>query len=67
MWSNHLDSRHMTGRLVCRLKKDLYGLKQAPRAWYGRTDNFLMSLGFTKSSAYTNLYFVRIFRHLGVS
>jgi hypothetical protein len=42
---------------VCRLKKDLYGLKQAPRAWYGRIDNFLMSLGFTKSSADPNLYF----------
>jgi hypothetical protein len=42
---------------VCRLKKDLYGLKQAPRAWYGRIDNFLTSLGFTKSSADPNLYF----------
>jgi hypothetical protein len=42
---------------VCRLKKDLYGLKKAPRTWYGRIDNFLMSLGFTKSSANPNLYF----------
>jgi hypothetical protein len=42
---------------VCRLKKDLYGLKQAPRSWYGRIDNFLTSLGFTKSKAYSNLYF----------
>jgi hypothetical protein len=42
---------------VCRLKKALYGLKQAPRAWYGRIDNFLMSLGFTKSKADSNLYF----------
>ena len=42
---------------VCRLKKDLYGSKQAPRAWYGRIDNFLMSLGFSKSSVYPNLYF----------
>jgi hypothetical protein len=41
---------------VCRLKKALYGLKQAPKAWYGRIDNFLMSLGFTKSSANPNLY-----------
>ena len=40
---------------VCCLKKDLYGLKQAPIAWYGRIDNFLMSLGFTKSSADPNL------------
>jgi hypothetical protein len=36
---------------VCRLKKALYGLKQAPRAWYGRIDNFLTSLGFTKNKA----------------
>jgi hypothetical protein len=42
---------------VCRLKKALYRLKQAPRAWYGRIDSFLMSLGFTKSKADSNLYF----------
>jgi hypothetical protein len=42
---------------VCRLKKALYGLKQAPRAWYGRIDSFLMSLGFTKSKADSNLYY----------
>jgi hypothetical protein len=42
---------------VCRLKKSFYGLKQAPRAWYGRIGSFLMSLGFTKSKANSNLYF----------
>ena len=42
---------------VCRLKKALYGLKQAPRAWYGRIDGFMMSLGFTKSKAYSNIYY----------
>jgi hypothetical protein len=42
---------------VCRLKKDLYKFKQAPRAWYGRIDNFLVSFGFTKSKANSNLYF----------
>ena len=42
---------------VCRLKKALYSLKQAPRTWYGRIDNFLMSLGFTKSKTDPNLYF----------
>ena len=42
---------------VCKLKKDVYGLKQAPRAWYGRIDNFLTSLGFTKSKVDSNLYF----------
>jgi hypothetical protein len=42
---------------VCKLKKSLYRLKQAPRAWYGRIYNVLTSLGFTKSKAYSNLYF----------
>jgi hypothetical protein len=42
---------------VYKLKKSLYGLKQTPRAWYGRIDNFLTSLGFTKSKANSNLYF----------
>ena len=42
---------------VFRLKKALYGLKQAPRTWYGRIDSFLMSLGFTKSKADSNLYY----------
>jgi hypothetical protein len=41
---------------VCKLKKGLCGLKQAPRAWYGRIDNFLQSLGFSKSIADPNLY-----------
>ena len=50
---------------VCRLKKELHGLKKAPRALYGRIDGFLMSLGhrflmslgFTKSKADSNLYY----------
>jgi hypothetical protein len=42
---------------VCRLNKALYGLKQAPRAWYGRMDNFLTSLAFTKSKENPNLYY----------
>jgi hypothetical protein len=42
---------------VYKMKKALYGLKQATRAWYGRIDGFLMSLGFTKSKADSNLYF----------
>jgi hypothetical protein len=32
-------------------------LKQAPRVWYGRIDNFMVSLGFTKSKDDPNLYF----------
>eukprot|EP00253_Pinus_taeda_P035311 PITA_35311 len=43
---------------VCRLKKALYGLKQAPRAWYSRIDTYLQQLGFTKSEADLNLYFI---------
>ena len=35
----------------------MYGLKQALRTWYGGMDSFLMSLGFTKSKADSNLYF----------
>eukprot|EP00253_Pinus_taeda_P026032 PITA_26032 len=43
---------------VCKLKKALYGLKQAPRAWYSRIDTYLQQLGFTKSEANPNLYFI---------
>ena len=42
---------------VCKLKKALYGIKQAPIAWYGRINGILMSLGFTKSKADSNLYY----------
>ena len=42
---------------VCRLKKALYGLKQAARTWYGIIDSFMMSLGFIKSKADSNLYY----------
>ena len=45
---------------VCRLKKDLYGLKQAPRAWYGRIDSYLQKMGFVKSDADPNLYYLRV-------
>ena len=41
---------------VCKLKKALYGLKQAPQDWYGRIDNFLSNMGFTKSKVDPNLY-----------
>ena len=42
---------------MCKLKKTLYGLKQEPRTWYDMMDRFLMRLVFTKSKAYSNLYF----------
>ena len=42
---------------VCKLNKSLYSLKQEPRTWYDRKNNFLMSLGFTKSKTNSILYF----------
>jgi hypothetical protein len=45
---------------VCRLKKALYGMKQAPRAWYSRIDAYLQQLGFEKSEADPNLYFIMV-------
>ena len=42
---------------VSRLKKSLYRLKQAPKSWYRRIDDFPMSLGFTESKEYSNLYY----------
>jgi hypothetical protein len=43
---------------VCRLRRTLYGLKQAPRAWYSRIDNYLREMGFQRSEADLNLYFL---------
>ena len=43
---------------VRRLKKALYRLKQAPRAWYGRIDGYLQKMGFVKSDADPNLYYL---------
>ena len=43
---------------VCLLRKALYGLKQAPRAWYSRIDSYLVQLGFEKSEADPNLYYI---------
>ena len=42
---------------ICKLKKSLYELKQTPKTWHDRIDNFLTSLGFTKSKADSNLYY----------
>jgi hypothetical protein len=43
---------------VCLLRKALYGLKQAPRAWYSQIDTYLLQMGFEKSDADENLYFI---------
>jgi len=45
---------------VCRPKKSLYGLKNAPRVWYSKIDGYLQSMGFTKSEADPNLYFILV-------
>ena len=42
------------------LKKALYGLKQAPRAWYSRIDSYLQRMGFHKSEADLDLYFIMV-------
>ena len=49
---------------VCKLKKALYGLKQALRVWYARMDGFLHSLGFSKSTVDSNLYFKVVHNHV---
>ena len=46
------------GTHVCRLHRDLYGLRQAPRAWYSRIDSYLWEMGFERSEADQNLYFL---------
>ena len=44
-------------KIIVRLRKALYGLKQAPRLWHDDINAFLLSPGFTQSSADPNLYF----------
>jgi hypothetical protein len=43
---------------VCLLRKELYGLKQAPRAWYSCIDTYFLQMGFEKSDADPNLYYI---------
>jgi hypothetical protein len=40
------------------LKRDLYGLNQDTKAWYSRIENYLQGMGFTKSEAGSNLYYI---------
>ena len=49
---------------MCKLKKALDGLKHAPRVWYARMDGFLHSLGFSKSTADSNMYFKVVHNHI---
>lgn len=43
---------------VCQLRRALYRIKQATRAWYSRIDTYLQQMGFTKSDADPNLYYI---------
>eukprot|EP00253_Pinus_taeda_P012120 PITA_12120 len=43
---------------VCWLRRALYGLNQALRAWYSKIDTYLQQMGFMKSDADPNLYYI---------
>jgi hypothetical protein len=45
---------------VCRIKKSLQKLKEAPKMWYSRIDGYFQSMGFNKSEADPNLYFILV-------
>ena len=45
---------------MCRLKRALYRMKQAPKAWYGQIDSYLQKMGFVKSDADPNLYYLMV-------
>ena len=51
---------HNRASHVCRLRRALYGLKQEPHAWYTRIDSYLLGMGFTKSEADSNLYYILV-------
>lgn len=43
---------------VAILKRALYRLKQATKAWYERIDRYFQGIGFVKSDADSNLYYL---------
>ena len=43
---------------VCRFHRALYELNQAPQVWYSRIDSYLWEMGFQRSEADHNLYFL---------
>jgi hypothetical protein len=43
---------------VCKLRRALCGLKHAPMAWYSWINSYLQGMGFTKSEAHSNLYYI---------
>ncbi|CAF4946395.1 unnamed protein product [Pieris macdunnoughi] len=51
-------SRYDNGtKEVCKLNKSIYGLKQASRTWNKKLDNFLSSIGFSKSNVDPCVYY----------
>lgn len=49
---------HGRDTYICRLKKALYGFNLVTWACYARMDESLSKLGFVKTSADSNLYFL---------
>nr|GEW45409.1 retrotransposon protein, putative, Ty1-copia subclass [Tanacetum cinerariifolium] len=45
------------GNKVCLLKKSFYGLKQSPRQWYKKSDEYMISNGFKRSSYDSCVYY----------
>jgi hypothetical protein len=45
---------------VCRLRRVLYRIKKAPCSWYNRINNYFLGMGFTKSEADSNLYYILV-------
>ena len=43
---------------VCMHRRALYGLNKTPQAWYSRIDSYLWEMGFQRSEANHNLYFL---------
>ena len=46
-------------RRVCKLHKSLYGLKQSPRVWNTEINDFLLSIGLSRTSSDLGLYVER--------
>lgn len=51
---------HERGTRIYILKIALYGLKQEHRAWYVQIDSYLQQMGFIKSVADPNLYYMMV-------
>jgi hypothetical protein len=45
--------------MVRKLNKAFYGLKNSSKVWYKRFDDYLVSIGFTKNKANSNVYILK--------